>query len=47
MSRIVLAVFVLLLLLLAGGMVFLGAFPPKPRTEQIERVLPNERFGPR
>lgn len=47
MSRIVLAVFVLVLLLAAGGMVFLGAFPPKPRTEQVERVLPNERFAPK
>lgn len=45
MSRIVLVVFVGLLLLLAGGMVVLGAFPPHPRTEQVERVLPNDRFG--
>jgi hypothetical protein len=47
MSRIVLAVFVLLLLLAAGGMVVLGAFPPKPRTEQVEHVLPNDRFAPK
>ena len=47
MSRIVLVVFVALLLLLAGGMLFLGAFPPHPRTEQVERVLPNDRFGPK
>lgn len=47
MSRIVLAVFVLVLLVVVGGMVFLGAFPPKPRMEQVERVLPNERFAPK
>ena len=47
MSRIVLAVFVLLLLIVAGGMLFLGAFPPQPRTEQVERILPNNRFAPK
>ncbi len=47
MSRIILAVFVFLLLLAAGGMLFLGAFPPHPRVEQVERVLPNDRFGPK
>lgn len=47
MSRIFLAVFVLVLLLLVGGMVVLGAFPPQPRTEQIQRVLPNDKFVPR
>ena len=47
MSRVVLAVFVLVLLLLAGSMLFLGAFPPHPRTEQVEKVLPNDRFQPK
>ena len=47
MSRVVLAVFALVLLLLAGGMILLGAFPPHPRTEQVERVLPNDRFAPK
>lgn len=47
MIRIVLALFVLLLLALAVGMVVLGAFPPAPKTEQVQRVLPNERFAPR
>jgi hypothetical protein len=47
MSRIVFLVFVLLLLVMAGGMLFLGAFPPHPRTEQVERVLPNDRFVPK
>lgn len=47
MSRVVLAVSVLVLLLLAGGMLILGAFPPHPRVEQVERVLPNDRFQPK
>ena len=47
MSRIFLAIFVLVLLLVLGGMLVLGAFPPQPRTEQILRVLPNDKFVPR
>ncbi len=47
MSRIILAVFVFLLLVAGAGMLFLGAFPPHPRVEQVERVLPNDRFGPK
>lgn len=47
MSRVFLVVFALLLLLFLGGMVVLGMFPPGPRTEQIQRVLPNDRFAPR
>jgi hypothetical protein len=31
-------------LLLVGGFMALGLFPPEPRTEQIDRVLPNDRF---
>jgi len=44
MSRLILAV--VLLLVVIGG-VLLGAFPPQPRTEQVQRVLPNDRFQPR
>ena len=44
MSRVVLAGVVLVLLLVAAGMLVIGAFPPHPRTEQVERVLPNDRF---
>ena len=47
MGRVVIALFMLILLLVAGGMLYLGAFPPSPRTEQVERVLPNDRFAPR
>ena len=24
----------------------LGAFPPRPQTEQVQRVLPNDKFTP-
>ena len=44
----------LLLFILAGivvvgllGTLLLGAFPPGPRTEQVQRTLPNDRFPPR
>ena len=47
MSRILLILVCALLLLGLGGMLFLGAFPPQPRTEQVQRVLPNDRFQPR
>ncbi len=47
MSRVVLAVFVLVLLVLGVAMLALGAFPPHPRTEQVEHVLPNDRFQPK
>lgn len=46
MSRILLLVAGVLVLLGIGGMLVLGAFPPKPRTEQVQRVLPNDRFQP-
>ena len=47
MIRIVLVLVVFVLLLVMGGMVVLGAFPPGPRTEQVQKVLPNERFAPK
>ena len=47
MSRVLIAAFVVILLVAVGGMLVLGAFPPSPRTEQVQRVLPNDKFGPR
>ncbi|MGI4955361.1 MAG: hypothetical protein ACRYGM_26435 [Janthinobacterium lividum] len=47
MIRIVLVLVVLVLLLVTGGMLVLGAFPPGPRTEQVQKVLPNDKFAPR
>ncbi len=35
------------LLVIVLGTVLLGAFPPQPRTEQVQHVLPNDRFQPR
>ena len=44
----------LMLLIVAGlavvgllGTLALGMFPPGPRTEQVQRVLPNDRFPQR
>ncbi len=46
MSRILLIVIAAMLLLIVGiGLI--GAFPPQPRTEQVQHVLPNDRFQPR
>ena len=47
MSRIVLVVFAFLLLVIVAVSLVLGAFPPTPRTEQIQHVLPNDRFQSR
>ncbi len=47
MSRILLIAIVAVLLLVVGGVLMLGAFPPQPRTEQVQHVLPNDRFQPR
>ncbi len=46
MSRVLLIVIVAVLVILLGGLL-LGAFPPGPRTEQVQHVLPNDRFQPR
>ncbi len=46
MSRVLLIVAAVLLVILGGGLL-LGAFPPQPRTEQVQHVLPNDRFQPR
>ena len=45
--RLIVAVVLLVLVVAVGGVLVLGAFPPSPRTEQIQRVLPNDRFQPR
>ncbi len=45
MRRLFLAV--LLLLVIAAGIwvLMLGAFPPAPRQQTIQKVLPNDRLG--
>ena len=47
MGRFLLLALCLLLLIILGGVLMLGAFPPGPRTEQVQRVLPNDRFQPK
>lgn len=44
MGRIILFVVLLMVVLLGIGMLVLGAFPPDAKVQQIQKVLPNERF---
>ena len=44
MRRFVWILFVLIILGLAGGFLALGAFPPRPQVQTIQKVLPNDRF---
>lgn len=43
--RIFLFVVLAGLVALAGGALMLGAFPPQPHPQSIEKVLPNDKFG--
>ena len=47
MARLLVLALCLLILVVLGGALILGAFPPHPRTEQVQRVLPNDRFAPK
>jgi hypothetical protein len=44
MGRLFLIVVLLGLVAGAAGLVVLGAFPPEPHVQQIQKVLPNDRF---
>jgi hypothetical protein len=44
MTRIFLIVVAAGLLLIAVGAMVLAVFPPNPRTQPVEKVLPNDRF---
>ncbi len=46
MSRFLLLVLGVVLLIAVGGALMLGAFPPAPHVEQVQRVLPNDKFAP-
>jgi hypothetical protein len=46
MRNVVLIIVLLVLLVVAGGFLALGAFPPEPRSEVIQKIIPNERFAP-
>ncbi len=32
------------LIALAAGLAYLGAFPPAPHVQTVEKVLPNDKF---
>ena len=44
MRRLFLLVVLVGLVVAAIGLVMLGAFPPQPHPQQIQKVLPNDRF---
>lgn len=44
MARVVLIVVVAGAIVLGAGVFVLGAFPPKPHVQQIEKTLPNGQF---
>ncbi len=44
MRRLFLLVLLLGFVVLAVGMVVLGAFPPNPHVQTIQKVLPNDHF---
>jgi hypothetical protein len=44
MTRIFFVVVLIGLLLLAGGVAYLGMFPPNPVQHPVEKVLPNDKF---
>jgi hypothetical protein len=45
MRRAFLLVLAIGALVLLIGLLALGAFPPQPHPQQIQKVLPNDRFG--
>ncbi len=47
MRNVFLIVVVLGALLIGGGLVALGAFPPAAHVQTIEKVLPNDHFAPK
>lgn len=44
MRRVFLIVVVLGVLLIGGGIAYLGAFPPPPHQQPVQKVLPNDGF---
>ena len=45
MRRVFLVVLLIGIVVMAAGVLALGAFPPEPRQQEVKRVLPNDRFG--
>ncbi len=46
MGRFLLLALGVVLLIAVGGALLLGAFPPSPHVEPVQRVLPNDKFAP-
>lgn len=46
MRNVILIVVAMGALLLAAGLLALGAFPPDANPKQIQKVLPNDQFAP-
>ena len=46
MSRLLLLLLAVVVLIGVVGALLLGAFPPTPQAQQVQRVLPNDRFAP-
>ena len=44
MSRIFLLVVAIGLVVIAVGVLVLGAFPPEPHPHAVQRTLPNDKF---
>lgn len=47
MQRVFLIVLVLGVLAIGIGFLVLGAYPPEPHQQDIQKVLPNDRFQPK
>jgi hypothetical protein len=44
MIRVFLFVLALGAVMLAGGVVYLGMFPPNPAQHEVNKTLPNDKF---
>jgi hypothetical protein len=44
MNRIFFVILVAVVVLLGAGALLLGAFPPNPHVQPVEKVLPNDQF---
>ncbi len=44
MIRIFLAAVTAGIVLVGGGVLYLGAFPPSPAAHHVERTVPNDQF---
>ena len=45
MRQLVFIALLAAIILIAGGVLLLGAFPPHPLPQPVAHTLPNDRFG--